>query len=270
MSRRLSDQLLLSDLKRRTSRLNPKAKIGAYAVDALLCEMRELELPNSGRLSDQAEIELLRDIVSSAGEATISATIKELSIPGEYEQVKEMYKWLEGLSDEAGRGATLYRGRTISGFVKHLSRIDGIGEHDHASLKTDALASDILEKIGGLAAEVKEFLSSNSIAHRGSAEEPLTNNFLRMLAIAWSGCAGQWLIGEHRPLFRRMLIAGWNDLNFPDPVDSKGKKKPTEDHFRERLTKQVFEHLTNELPAYVSTLADHFGNKRVAEIASRK
>lgn len=266
MSHPFRDVSSLKKLKRDFSRLDPDARRGAYEIDGLIPEIGAL---HQRLLPEQVELSFLREVVSSVGETSISATLKDLLAPREYEQTKKLYDWLEELRDESKR-ASRFRHTNVSSYLPALMYLQDLETYENASNEVDAALGDLLAKIEGVAAEVDSFLRSHPIARRGSAAEPLTNNFMMMMAIAWAGLAGRWLGSDDRSLFGRLLVAAWKDLRFPQPVDRDGADKPVEDHFRERLTKVAFDGLYRDLRENVSKVSSHWQIGPLAEIAAFK
>jgi hypothetical protein len=70
-----------------------------------------------------------------------------------------------------------------------------------------------------------------------SRSDPLARVFIEEMSGFWKDSRPNALRGD-QAAFIRFLVAAWEDLKFPEPVDRKGKPKPLLDWFAERVPKQ--------------------------------
>jgi hypothetical protein len=71
-----------------------------------------------------------------------------------------------------------------------------------------------------------------------SRSDPMARVFIDEISGFWKDCTGANPPPGDQAALIRFLVAAWEDLKFPEPIDRKGKPKPLLDWFTERVPKR--------------------------------
>lgn len=232
----------------RTNLLDHSSEIGSYEVDGVAIDLLRLGQILTDKNRDEV-VEEARIVADLGGAHAARSARQELQRPSQITECRRLFDCLVQIRRLTGQVCKIEPDGVGTVLVRRGPDDDDYGDDEIRAAKrrarddqfsTERLLSTLSEADRELAAYLAKY---EAPAQQGSSKDPLTGWFIWYVALGWKGLTGAWVRSSDTVGFRRFLVAAWNDLGFPDPVDRNGRPKPLEDHFRDRVAKSdIFEH----------------------------